>query len=270
MLQSDIEVDVHRDPEELRRLRKENILAKWAETYVDSHPASEIRSVSEPVRRVIWKASGVRCDDFSVLHIGKGVRVFNPRNLILVSGGYPMYLAGVRSGTFIDGRAKVIIFGPIDVAAGVKIFTHLHTMDSPDLPHYHQGRTLVPAVLYPDCFIGEDTHIMGVLNMKSVVADLTVTIPRHFFPPYSMIGGIAGGCRVLRYLELPKHFPPDHLKKVYDSTVRNFPPIAELLREYYSAIEELIRDKGVTDRAEYWSNLRQKIYASQERCLRSF
>jgi hypothetical protein len=267
VLPSDVKVDIHKDPEELGRLREENVLIKWAEGYVDNHPLSEVRSVSEPVRRAIWKASGVRCDDFSMLHIGKSVRVFNPTNLTLVSGGYPMYLAGVRSGTFIDGRGKVIIFGPIDMGAGVKIFTHVHNMDNPGLPHYHQGRTLVPSVVYPDCFIGEDTHIMGILNIKSVVADFTVTTPKQFLPPYSVIGGIGSDCRVLRYLGLPKQFPPEHLRKVYESARRSFPPVGRLLGEYYMAVEELIEATDITDRAQYWSKFRERIDAAQERCL---
>lgn len=263
---SRITEEVHRDPEEFKRLRSQNLLMSYAESFVDQHLCSEIREIAEPVRAVIWKCAGIQCDDFSKLHIGKWVRFFNPKNITIVTGGHPVYFAGLRSSTFIDGRAQVVIFAPADFAAGAKIFTHLHIMDNPNISHLEQGRVLIPSTIYPDCSIGEDTHIFGNLALKTILADVSVTSHRKLFPPYSIVGGVGDTLRVIRYLDFPDPFPPRHLEQLMENAKKSFPDLGRLLQDHYKIVKELVETKG--DRKENWSYLVDKEKEIEKKYLR--
>lgn len=260
----DIKEDFRKDPGELERLRAQNLLINWALAYVDAHPCSEIHYIAEPVRATIWKCAGVKCDDFSKVHIAKGIRFFNPRNIIIATGGYDVSFAGLRSPTFLDGRSKVIIFGPATFGAGVKIFTHEHVVSDP-LLHWEKGRVLVPCIIYPDCFISDDVHIFGVMETKTVLADMSIKRPATIIPPYSIVGGIGRTFRVIRYINFPKPFPPMYLAKIQENVEKTFPKLGFLLREYYEVVRELSEMPG--DRTENWKLLREKISSIEEKVL---
>jgi len=260
----DIKEDYRKDPAELERLRAQNLLINWTLAYVDAHPCSEIHYIAEPVRATIWKCAGVKCDDFSKVHIAKGVRFFNPRDIIIATGGCDVSFAGLRSPTFLDGRSKVIIFGPATFGAGVKIFTHEHIVSDP-LLHWEKGRVLVPCIIYPDCFIGDDVHIFGVMETKTVLADMSVKRPTTIIPPYSIVGGIGKTFRVIEYIDFPKPFPPEYLTKVRDNIKKSFPNLGLLLEEYFKVVRELSEMLG--DRTENWKLLREKISAIEKKVL---
>ncbi len=261
----DIKEDFRKDPGELERLKTQNLLVNWALAYVDIHPCSEIRYIAEPVRATIWKCAGIKCDDFSKVHIGKGVRFFNPRNLTLATGGYDILFAGLRSPTFLDGRSKIVIFGPATIGAGVKIFTHDHILDNPNLLHWEQGRVYVPCIIYPDCFIGDDVHIFGELEIKTVLADMSIKRPAKVLPPYSMVGGIGKAFRVIKYIDFPQPFPPKHLTKTLANVKKFFSGLGILLERYYKIVKELNEMPG--DRMENWKLLREKISIIEKEIL---
>ncbi|MEM0049227.1 MAG: hypothetical protein QXW39_01650 [Candidatus Bathyarchaeia archaeon] len=264
IINPEIEEDYRRDPGELERLRTQNLLINWALAYVDATPCSEIHFIAEPVRAAIWKCAGVRCDDYSKLHIGKGVRFFNPKNIIIATGGYDVSFAGLRSPTFLDGRDKLIIFGPATFGAGVKIFTHEHMVSDP-LLHWEKGRILVPCIIYPDCFIGDDVHIMGIVETKTVLADMSVKRPTKVIPPYSIAGGVGRTFGVIRFIDFPRPFPPEYLIKVKENIKKSFPELGYLLEKYYEVVGELSRLPG--EREENWKILRERISSVEKDVL---
>jgi acetyltransferase-like isoleucine patch superfamily enzyme len=260
---SQIKEDFHGETEELRRLQQENLIVKWALTYVDHHPCAEIREIAEPVRAKIWKCAGVKCDDYKKLHIGQWVRFFNPTNITLVTGGHVIYFAGGRSVTFLDGRGKILIFGPADFASGVKIFTHDHNVEDPEKPSYSQGRVVFPSIVFPDCFIGEDVHVFGDLQLKTVVADFSVTSLKKNYPPYSIVGGIGGTYRLIRHLSFPQIFPPKYLKDLLENAKKSLPEAGEFLNEYFRVIKKYIETEG--EREQVWSYLLQDVKRIKEK-----
>jgi acetyltransferase-like isoleucine patch superfamily enzyme len=260
----DIKEDFRKDPDELERLKAQNLLINWALAYIDAHPCSEIHYIAEPVRATIWKHAGVKCDNLSKVHIAKGVRFFNPSNIVIVTGGYDVSFAGLRSPTFLDGRSKLIIFGPATFGAGVKIFTHEHMVSDP-LLHWEKGRVLIPCIIYPDCFIGDDVHIFGIIDAKTVLADMSIKRPAIMIPPYSIVGGIGKTFKVIRYIDFPRPFPPEYLIKVQENVKKSFPKLGMLLTKYYEVIKELSDMSG--DRAKNWEKLRRKINAIEREVL---
>ena len=254
---------VYKDPEELKRLQNRNPLIDWALTYLDTHPFSETPEIAEPIRAVVWKCAGIKCDDFSKLRIGKAVRFYNPENITLATGGFPIDFVGLRSVTFLDGRCELIIFGTNSFGAGVKIFTHAHSRDNTNLPHYvHDKRIHIPSIIYPDCAIGEDCHILGNIQMRTVVADMSVTQHKKCFPPYSVIGGIGRAYRVIRYTNIPKPFPPEYLVNLLENVKSSYRDLGSLLAEYYEFIKELSETSG--DRAKEWVSIREKVKRIEE------
>jgi hypothetical protein len=184
---------------------------------------------------------------------------------VLATGGYDIYFAGLRSGTFIDGRGTVVIFGPADIAAGAKIFTHGYIRSDPNVPTYSQGRFLSPCVIYPDCALGEDAHIFGSMHVKTILADTSVTVLKKSFPPYSVIGGIGRAFRVIRYLDFPETFPPNHLVKALDNTKRAFPDLGRLLEDYYKIVKDITVRHG--DRQDNWDSVKDEVFSLEKRYL---
>ena len=260
-----VKEDFRKDHGELQRLKNQNLIIDWALTYVDSHPCSEIRFIAEPIRSIIWKYAGIKCDDFSKLHIGKGVRFFNPNNITLATCGYDIFFAGLRAPAFLDGRSRIVIFGPATFGGGVKIFTHEHLLNNPNLLHWEQGRVYVPCLIYPDCFVGEDVHIFGKLEVKTVLADMTVKRPRKVLPPYSIIGGIGKDFRVIRNIDFPQAFPPKHLLEALKNVKSFSYKLGALLEKYYKLVKELSQTPG--DRIENWKLIRDELTAVEKKVL---
>lgn len=266
VMPSQIKEDFHGEPDELRRLQQENLLIKWALTYVDQHPCAEIKEIAEPVRAIIWKCAGVKCDDYQKLRIGQWVRFFNPSNITIVSGGHTIFFAGGRSVTFLDGRGKVLIYAPSDFASGVKIFTHHHNIEHPEKPSYNQGRIVFPSIIFPDSFIGEDVHIFGDVQLKTAIADFTVTSLRKNYPPYSIVGGIGKAYKVIRYLDFPKSFPPKYLEDLLENAKVSLPEPIELLKEYFCIVKKFIEDaKRKDEREQIWSRCIEDVKRVKER-----
>lgn len=236
-----------------------NLLINWAISYVDEHPCCEIREISDPVRAVIWKCAGIECDDYSKLRIGKFVRFSRPENIKIITGGHLMEFTGTRSGTWFDGRGKIVIFGPSDFSAGVKIFTHLHYLEDTNRPKYvHWGtETLIPCIIYPDCWFGEDSHIFGSLQMNTVVADGTITRHSKSMPPYSIVAGTGRTYRVIREVEFPRSFPPKYITKVLDSAKKNFPNLGAMLEKYLEVVKEFCETPG--ERIENWKRVVERV-----------
>ena len=234
--------------EEARKIRTvQNQFIQFLLKYVDSHPLSVRDGSTSKLRSLMWKYSGIKCDDFSKLDIRTGVRFdnpeggdlvkFNPSNITILTGGKKVFITGLRGDTYLDGSGKIIIYGAFNCASGVSIFTHDHEFKAPDKTLWAQGRSFSNTIIYPECFIGEDVFVFGNLNFRNVIAPKTVTRLKISPPPYTIAGGVGSSYGVKRILDSAENFPPDFLKE----TITNIKKYSE---KYGTHLEKYVRILG--------------------------
>ncbi|MBW2991129.1 hypothetical protein KY348_05505 [Candidatus Woesearchaeota archaeon] len=251
--------------EEEKQIRtSQNQFIQFLLKYVDSHPLSVRDGHTSKLRTLVWKYSGINCDDFSKLDIRGGVRFdnpeggdlanFNPGNITILTGGKKVFITGLRGDTYLDGSGKIIIYGAFNCASGVSIFTHDHEFKAPDKTLWAQGRSYSNTIIYPECFIGEGVYVFGNLNFRNIIAPKTVTRLKKPQQPYALIGGSGREYRVIRNLELPKTFPPEFLK----DTIANIKKYSETYSTHLESYVDIVSDFLKTDRTD-WESCQEKI-----------
>jgi len=265
-LSENINLEYQRDVQdkEGKQIRKEqNLLIQFLLKYIDAHPLSVRDGHTSKIRTLVWKHSGINCDNFDKLDIRTGVRFdnpqggdlehFNPNNITILTGGKKVFITGLRGDTYLDGSGKIVIYGAFNCASGVSIFTHDHEFRAPDKTLFEQGRTYSNTIIYPECFIGEDVFVFGNLNFRNIIAPKSVTRLKVLPPPYTIIGGVGSGYGVKKVLEKPESFPPKFLKE----TIRNIKKYSEKYGMHLEKYVKLIGDFLKTsekDREKYYAN----------------
>jgi hypothetical protein len=224
---------------------------------IDSHPLAIRDGHASSIRRIVWKHSGINCDDFTKLDIRTGVRfdnpeggnlaAFNPANITILTGGKKVFITGLRGDTYLDGSGRIVIFGSFNCASGVSIFTHDHEFRAPDRVLFEQGRSFSNTIIYPECFLGESVFVFGNLNFRSVAAPKTITRLRVTPQPYAIIGGIGSSYGVKKLLDAPETFPPAFLEETVQNVRRYSERYGAHLEKYVGIVGEFLR----TDRKDW-------------------
>jgi hypothetical protein len=255
------------DDEGARRTRTEqNQFIQFMLDRIDAHPLAVRDGDASSLRRVVWRHSGIVCDDFSKLDIRTGVRfdspeggnlaTFNPRNITILTGGKKVFITGLRGDTYLDGSGKIVIYGAFNCASGVSIFTHDHEFKATDKSLFAQGRSFSNTVIYPECFIGEGAFVFGNLNVRDIVAPRTITRLKVPPAPCGIIGGVGSGYGIKRALDLPASFPVAFLRE----TVENVRRFSERHGVHLERYAEVVREFLVTDRKD-WAPYQARITA---------
>jgi hypothetical protein len=250
-----------------RRVRTEqNQFVQFLLDRIDTHPLAVRGGEASALRRVVWRYSGIVCDDFAKLDIRTGVRFdspeggnlanFNPGNITILTGGKKVFITGLRGNTYLDGSGKIVIYGAFNCASGVSIFTHDHEFKAPDKSLFEQGRSFSDTVIYPECFIGEGAFIFGNLNVRNIVAPRTITRLKVPPPPFGIIGGVGSSFGVKRVLEAPASFPPAFLKDTIDNIRKFSQRHGTHLERYAGIVGEFLG----TDR-KHWPPYQERIAA---------
>ncbi len=224
---------------------------------IDAHPLAVRDGHASSIRRIVWKHSGINCDDFTKLDIRTGVRfdnpeggnleTFNPANITILTGGKKVFITGLRGDTYLDGSGKIIIYGSFNCASAVSVFTHDHEFKAPDRILFEQGRSFSNTIIYPECFLGENVFVFGNLNFRSIAAPKTITRLRVTPQPYAVIGGIGSSYGVKKVLDSPETFPPAFLKETIQNVRRYSERYGAHLEKYVGIVGEFLR----TDRKDW-------------------
>ena len=99
------------------------------------------------VRNLFFRLVGVRIGGGSTLHMG--VRFFSPRGVTVGQD------TKIGFGTFLDGRAPLVIGSHTDIATDVMIYNSEHKLDDPEF-----GATLEKVVIGDYVFIGPRAIIL--------------------------------------------------------------------------------------------------------------
>jgi hypothetical protein len=255
----------HVDDEDARRIRTEqNQFVQFLLDCIDGHPLAVRDGDASALRRVVWRHSGIVCDDFSKLDIRTGVRFdspeggnlanFNPRNITILTGGKKVFITGLRGNTYLDGSGRIVIFGAFNCASGVSLFTHDHEFKAPDRSLFEQGRSFSRTVIYPECFIGEGAFIFGNLNVRNIVAPRTITRLKVPPAPFGIIGGVGSSYGVKRVLDAPESFPPAFLK----DTIERIKAFSETYGTHLEKYAHLVGEFLSTDR-KHWVECQARI-----------
>ncbi len=232
--------------------------------YIDANPLAVRDGHTSELRSLVWKYSGINCDDFSKLDIRANVRFdnpqggdlkyFNPDNITILTGGNKCLITGLRNTTYLDGTGKVIIYGSFNCASGVNIFTHDHEFQAPDKPLFNQGRTNTVTIIYPECFIGEGAFIFGNLNTRNVVAPKTVTRLNKVQAPLAIIGGIGSSFGTKKQIDAGTEYPPAYLKE----TIKNVKQYSKIYGDHLEKYVEIVARFLKTDRQD-WNSYQAEI-----------
>jgi hypothetical protein len=244
--------------EDALRIRAEqNQFIQFLLKCIDVHPLAVRDGHAATLRRVVWKHSGIECDDFTKLDIRTGVRwdnpeggnleKFNPANITILTGGNKVFITGLRGDTYLDGSGRIIIFGTFNCASAGAIFTHDHQFRAPDKTLFEQGRSFTSTIIYPECFLGENCFVFGNLNFRNVLAPQSVTRLRVTPPPYAVVGGIGSSYGVKKVLEAPETFPPAFLKNTVHNVKKYSEKYGAHLEKYVEIVGEFLR----TDRKDW-------------------
>jgi hypothetical protein len=235
---------------------------------IDGHPLAVRDGHASSIRRLVWKHSGINCDDFTKLDIRRGVRfdnpeggnleAFNPANITILTGGKKVFITGLRGDTYLDGSGKIVIYGSFNCASAVSIFTHDHEFRAPDRILFEQGRSFSNTIIYPECFLGENVFVFGNLNFRTVAAPKTITRLRVTPQPYAIIGGIGSSFGVKKVLDPPESFPPAFLKDTIQNVRRYSERYGAHLEKYAGIVGEFLR----TDRKD-WPPYQARIAAAE-------
>jgi hypothetical protein len=261
------------DEEALRIRTEQNQFIQFLLKYIDAHPLAVRDGHASSIRRAVWKYSGVNCDDFTKLDIRTGVRFdnpeggdlanFNPANITILTGGKKVFITGLRGDTYLDGSGRIIIFGSFNCASAVGIFTHDHEFRAPDKILFEQGRSFSDTIVYPECFLGENTFVFGNLNFRNVVAPKSVTRLRVTPQPYAIVGGVGSSYGVKKVLEAPETFPPAFLKESVRNVKKYSKKYGAHLEKYVEILGEFLR----TDRKN-WEPYQARIAAAEADLLK--
>ena len=255
--------------EEARKTRtSQNQFIQFLMDCIDAHPLAVRDGYASTIRSVVWKYSGINCDNFAKLDIRTGVRFdnpeggnlanFNPANITIVTGGKKVFITGLRGDTYLDGSGKIIIYGSFNCASGVSIFTHDHGFMAPDRTLFEQGRSFSNTIIYPECFIGENVFVFGNLNFRSIVAPKTITRLKKTPQPYVITGGIGSRYGVKKFLDLPDTFPPAFLKETIQNVKKYSEKYGAHLEKYAGIVGEFLS----TDHKD-WLPYQERITAAE-------
>jgi hypothetical protein len=253
------------DDEGARSIRTEqNQFVQFLLDCIDGHPLAVRDGDASALRRVVWRHSGIVCDDFAKLDIRTGVRFdspeggnlanFNPENITILTGGKKVFITGLRGNTYLDGSGRILIYGAFNCASGVSIFTHDHEFKAPDKSLFEQGRSFSHTVIYPECFIGEGAFIFGNLNVRNIVAPRTITRLKVPPSPFGIIGGVGSGYGVKRVLDPPASFPPAFLK----DTIERVKAFSETYGAHLESYARVVGEFLTTDRKR-WMEYQARI-----------
>ncbi len=262
------------DGEALARRTEQNQFIQLLLKCIDAHPLAVRDGHASALRRVVWKHSGIICDDFGKLDIRTGVRFdnpqggdlenFNPANIAILTGGRKVFITGLRGDTYLDASGRIIIFGSFNCASAVGFFTHDHEFRAPDKVLFEQGRSFTSTIVYPECFVGENCFVFGNLNFRTVVAPKSVTRLRGGQPPYTIVGGVGSRYGVKRVLDGPATFPPAFLSE----TVQNVKRFSETYGAHLERYVRIVGEFLATDRKE-WTPYQERIAAAEAELLRA-
>lgn len=251
-------------PGEIEVRTHQNQLIQMLLQLIDCHPLAVRDGHTSKLRTLVWKYSGIRCDNFSKLDIRGGVRFdnaqggnlahFNPANITILTGGKKVFITGLRADTYLDGTGPITIYGSFNCASGVNIFTHDHDFKDPDRSLFEQGRPVTHTFIYPECFIGESVFIFGSLNTRNVAAPKTVTRLGKSPEPFAVIGGIGSGFGVKKALDSGVDYPPEYLRETIENIRTAAPEHAEHLDRYVDIVREFLANNR-TD----WPDYQQRI-----------
>ena len=218
---------------------------------IDAHPLSIRDGHASSLRRIVWKHSGIASDDFTKLDIRRAVRfdnpeggnleTFNPANITILTGGNKVFITGLRGDTYLDGSARIVIYGSFNCASAVSILTHDHEFRAPDKVLFQQGRSFSNTIIYPECFLGENVFVFGNLNFRSIVAPRTITRLKATPQPYAIVGGIGSRFGVKKVLDPPETFPPAFLKDTIQNVKRYSERYGAHLEKYVSIVGDFLR-----------------------------
>ena len=129
------------------------------------------------VRNLFLRLVGVRIGGGSTLHMG--VRFFSPRGVTVGQD------TKIGFGTFLDGRAPLVIGSHTDIATDVMIYNSEHKLDDPEF-----GATLEKVVIGDYVFIGPRAIILpGVTIGNGAVIAAGAVVTRDV-PPFKIYGGV--------------------------------------------------------------------------------
>jgi acetyltransferase-like isoleucine patch superfamily enzyme len=157
------------------------IVVRFANWYFDLELAF-IHFVSEHVlfsslRYIVFRISGTKIGRNSTLHMG--VRFFSPRGITIGEDTIVGY------GTFLDGRAPLIIGNHVDIASEVLIYNSEHDINADDFKPVN-----VRTEIADYCFIGPRSIILpGVKIGKGAIVAAGAVVTRNV-PDFAIVAGV--------------------------------------------------------------------------------